>query len=130
MRLPTGSSLPSPSLPLAAVARLAGGPPRSLTPIGGGRNSQVFRLETADGQTFALKAYFRHPGDSRDRLKAEFGALSFLWAQGLRCVPQPLALDPAAALGLYEFVPGKRPCVPSGACSCQVTPIGGSGLDR
>lgn len=94
------------------VERLAGSSPRSLTPIGGGRNSRVFRLETADGRITALKAYFRHPGDSRDRLGVEFGALDFLWEQGVRCVPQPLASDVPAALGLYEFIPGERPSVP------------------
>ncbi len=96
-----------------AVARLAGGPPRSLTPIGGGRNSQVYRLESEDGSCFALKAYFRHPGDARDRLAVEFGALGFLWGHGLRCLPQPLARDAEAALGLYAFVPGAPPTPPS-----------------
>ena len=94
---------------LDAVARLAGGGPRALTPIGGGRNSQVYRLDAADGQVFALKAYFRHPGDRRDRLAVEFGALEFMWGQGLRCIPRPLARDAEAALGLYAFVPGERP---------------------
>ena len=99
--------------PLEVVARLAGGTPRSLTPIGGGRNSQVFRLEAADGQTFALKAYFQHPADPRDRLGAEFNALTFLRQQGLACVPRPLAMDAASALGLYEFIPGERVSGPS-----------------
>ena len=101
--------------PLDAVARLAGGPPRAVLPLGGGRNSQVFRLETAAGEVRVLKAYFRHPGDSRDRLAAEFGALSFLWAQGLRCVPEPLGRDPEAALGLYGFILGERPDDPTEA---------------
>lgn len=98
-----------------AVARLAGGPPRSQTPIGGGRNSQVYRLEMEDGRRFALKAYFRHPGDNRDRLAVEFAALDFLWGHGLRCLPQPLAQDPEAALGLYAFVPGAPPVPPTTA---------------
>ena len=103
----------SATLPLDAVGRLAGGPPRSLTPIGGGRNSRVYRLETAEGRVLALKAYFRHPGDSRDRLAVEFGTLRFLWQRGLRCIPQPLARDDAEALGLYAFVPGARPVPPT-----------------
>lgn len=103
----------SATLPLDAVGRLAGGSPSALTPIGGGRNSRVYRLESADGRILALKAYFRHPGDARDRLAVEFGALEFLWQQGLRCIPQPLARDAEAALGLYAFVPGERPEPPS-----------------
>lgn len=96
-----------------AVARLAGGAPAALEPIAGGGNGRVYRLETADGRTLALKAYFRHPGDPRDRLATEFGALSFLWAQGLRSIPEPLARDPEAGLGLYGFVPGDRPLPPT-----------------
>jgi len=99
----------------AAVARLAGGEPLALTPLGGGRNSQVFRLEARNGQTYALKAYFRHPGDSRDRLGVEFGALGFLWEQGLRCVPRPVASDPEASLGLFEYVQGEPPARPGEA---------------
>lgn len=95
------------------MARLVGGEPRSLVPIGGGRNSQVFRVEASDGRYYALKAYFRHPGDARDRLGVEFGALCFLWEQGIRCIPEPLARDPQAALGLFEFIPGERPLLPS-----------------
>lgn len=98
-----------------AVARLAGGPPRVLVPIGGGRNSQVFRLEAEDGRCFALKAYFRHPEDGRDRLAVEFGALGFLWSHGLRCIPEPLAQDPDAGLGLYAFIPGAPPAPPTEA---------------
>lgn len=97
------------------VARLAGGTPRGLSSLGGGRNSQVFRLDMADGRTMALKAYFRQAGDTRDRLGTEFGALSFLWEQGLRCVPQPLAFDTEAGLGLFEFIEGIQQMVPSDA---------------
>lgn len=105
----------SPALPLDRVARLAGGTPQSLSALGGGRNSQVFRLDMADGRALALKAYFRQAGDSRDRLGTEFGALTFLWEQGLRCVPQPLAFDAEAGLGLYEFIDGFQQKVPSDA---------------
>lgn len=104
-----------PPLPLDVVGRLAGAPPRGLTLVGGGRNSQVYRLDCADGRVLALKAYFRHPGDARDRLAVEFGALEFLWARGLRCLPQPLARDAETALGLYSFLPGERPDPPTEA---------------
>lgn len=95
------------------MANLLGGAPSSLARIGGGRNSQVFRLESQTGEIYALKAYSRHPGDLRDRLGVEFRALGFLWEYGVRCVPRPLAQDPQHALGLYEFIPGERPRVPS-----------------
>lgn len=103
------SEAPSP----AAVARLAGGAPLAMLPIGGGRNSRVYRLDMGQGRSYALKAYFRHPGDTRDRLGVEFQALSFLWEQGLCCLPEPLALDREQGLGLYGFLAGERPLPPT-----------------
>ncbi len=79
----------------------------ALQPIQGGANNQVLRLD-AGGRSFLLKVYFRHPRDPRDRLGAEFGFCRFAWDHGLRCVPQPLAQDPAAGIGLYEFMEGRK----------------------
>lgn len=76
--------------------------------IGGGRNSRIFKLTLADGPPLALKAYFRHPGDNRDRLRTEFGAFEFLWRHGVRNVPQPVAADPARSWAAYEFIEGER----------------------
>lgn len=76
--------------------------------IGGGRNSRIFKLTFADGPPLALKAYFRHPGDTRDRLRTEFGAFSFLWEHGVRAVPRPVAADPARSWAAYEFIEGER----------------------
>jgi len=95
-----------------AAARLLGGAPATYTLLAGGRNSRVYRADTADGR-FALKAYFRNPEDPRDRLGTEMGALRFLEEQGVACVPRALAADPEAGLGLYEFVDGERPLAPS-----------------
>jgi hypothetical protein len=81
-----------------------------LHPLAGGGNNRVFRVE-AGGRLALLKVYFRHPGDPRDRLGAEFAFTRFAWGHGVRCVPQPYATDPAAGLGLYEFVTG-RPLAP------------------
>jgi hypothetical protein len=52
-----------------AAARLLGGGVQSIEPLGGGRNSRVYRVLGADGRSYALKAYFRHPADPRDRRK-------------------------------------------------------------
>jgi hypothetical protein len=76
--------------------------------IGGGRNSRIFKLTLGDGPPLALKAYFRHPGDARDRLGTEFGAFAFLWERGFRNVPQPVAADPARGWAAYEFIEGER----------------------
>ncbi len=90
-----------------ALAEQAGvGPVQAVAPLIGGANNRVFRLETAAGE-FLLKSYFRHPDDSRDRLGAEFAFAHFAWNQEVRCIPQPLACDAAAGLGLFEFVFGR-----------------------
>jgi hypothetical protein len=93
----------------AALERLLGAPPAALTRLAGGGNSRIYRVTAADGGTFALKHYFRHPGDSRDRLGTETAALAFMAGQGLDCVPRPLGADAQAGLGLYQFIDGVRP---------------------
>src|SRR6185437_14348528 len=90
-----------------ALAAAAGiGPVRAIAAIDGGANNRAFRLETADA-AFFLKSYFRHPDDPRDRLGAEFAFSQFAWSHGVRCIPQPLACDAEAGLGLFEFVHGQ-----------------------
>jgi Ser/Thr protein kinase RdoA (MazF antagonist) len=85
------------------------GRPHRLTQLSGGKNNRVFRLDTADGPLI-LKSYFRHAHDPRDRLGAEWGFLTYAWARGVRCIPEPLAADREAGLGLYTFASGdKRP---------------------
>lgn len=76
-------------------------------PLDGGKNNRVYRVETAKGPVL-LKSYFRHPDDPRDRLGTEFAFARFAWDHGVRCIPQPLACDPAAGLGLFEFVEGRK----------------------
>ena len=90
---------------LLAAAGLS--PDYRLTALPGGANNQVYRVEAGDACAL-LKVYFRHPDDPRDRLEAEYGFCTFAWDHGLRCLPQPLAADPAAGLALYEFVCGTR----------------------
>lgn len=80
----------------------------ALQPMPGGGNNRVYRVETPGGPFF-LKAYFRNPGDLRDRLTAEFSLARFAWGRGIRRVPQPLAMDSEHGLGLYEFIGGRKP---------------------
>jgi hypothetical protein len=90
-----------------ALAERAGvGSLGELAPLAGGANNRVFRAETDRGPVL-LKAYFRHPGDPRDRLGAEFSFSRFAWARGVRCIAKPLACDEAAGLGLFDYVAGE-----------------------
>lgn len=91
-----------------ALAAAAGvGTVRGVVPLAGGANNRVFRLD-ASGGAYLLKSYFRHPDDPRDRLGAEWAFARFAWDHGVRCVPQPLACDPAAGLAVFEYVHGTK----------------------
>lgn len=88
-------------------------PVTGLERIGGGGNSQVYRLETSGGKRFALKVYFRNPADQRDRLATEYGSFSYLWANGFREIPQPLDSDPVLGWAVYQYLEGEK--IPPGA---------------
>ena len=88
------------------LRRVTGRESFRIQPLASGGNNRVFRAE-ADGDQWLLKEYFRHAGDTRDRLGAEYGFLSFAWGHGVRCIPKPLGCDTENALGLYEYVGGR-----------------------
>jgi len=73
--------------------------------IASGGNNRVYKVSGETG-TFLLKQYFFHPMDKRNRLKAEFDFLSYIWKRGIRVVPQPISCNEENHLGLYEFVSG------------------------
>jgi hypothetical protein len=92
----------------ALLARLGrGGRAFLAEPLAAGGNNRVYRVQ-AGSERFIAKWYFHSESDSRDRLGSEFAFLEHAWGAGLRCVPRPLARDPALHLGLYEFVEGRR----------------------
>jgi hypothetical protein len=80
---------------------------RSMRRLAGGRNNQVFRVDTEVGAV-VLKRYFTDARDSRDRLGAEWSFISHAWSRGVRAVPEPLACDRAEQAGLYGFVQGRK----------------------
>jgi hypothetical protein len=71
-------------------------------------NSQVTRLEMSDGRRFVVKAYPQIKDDPRDRLATEFGALAFLWQNGICDVPEPVWASEELQFGLYGYVPGEK----------------------
>lgn len=90
------------------AARLLGQPPAAAEAVAGGGNSRLFRLEDRAGRRYALKVYPSRQHDPRDRLGAEFTALSFLHRHGVREVPAALACDQEHGLALYEWIEGAR----------------------
>jgi hypothetical protein len=101
-----GEALPTPAV--ASLLATAGLPPASsIERLAGGGNNRTYRVETAAGPAL-IKEYFRHAADPRDRLGAEQAFLQFAWAHGVRAIPQPLACDRGAGIGIYEFLAGRK----------------------
>ena len=93
----------------ASLAERAGaGRVRRLSRLLGGRNNQVYRVETDADVPLVLKRYFSDPRDGRDRLAAEWNFLQRAWREGVRSIPQPLARDADADAALYTFAPGRK----------------------
>ena len=93
----------------ARLAEAAGlGPALRVEPLPGGRNNRVFCVELAEGGRAALKIYFRHPEDPRDRLGAEWDFLEHARRHAPGRTPAPLARDAAEGAALHAFVEGRR----------------------
>jgi hypothetical protein len=97
---------------IAALAGLLPEPVAKLDEIGvepcaGGGNNRVFTV-TASGRRYIAKCYFRHPSDTRDRLKSEFTFLNYAKRIGITCVPVPIACDNERGIGLYEYIDGHK----------------------
>lgn len=93
---------------LRGIGRDAGG--LHLQALGTGGNNRLYKLRCAGG-VYALKQYFSHPGDRRDRLGAESAFLRHLEREGVTGVPVVLASDAAANVALFQWVEGARPSV-------------------
>jgi len=89
--------------------------PLTVTRLRGGRNNRVYQIDDAA----VLKLYHWDPRDTRDRLRAEWQFLAYVWSRGVRGVPRPLASDAAAHAGLYAKLPG-RPLEPGEIGAGQV----------
>jgi Ser/Thr protein kinase RdoA (MazF antagonist) len=74
------------------------------SPIAGGTQNRLFRLETFGGA--ALLAKFYHP-DRWNRLHREFSALTVLERHGLARVPRAYMRSNDFGYGVYSFEPGK-----------------------
>ena len=72
-----------------------------------GINSQVYRVRDRRAPDVVLKVYSPPAPGRPDRLATEYGALEFLWRQGVRCVPRPLAAGPDLHAAIYAFIPGR-----------------------
>jgi len=55
-----------------------------------------------------VKFYFSSQHDQRDRLGTEYGALKFIYEQGVLDVPQPIFIDRAGLMGIYDWIDGQK----------------------
>jgi Phosphotransferase enzyme family len=74
------------------------------SPIAGGMQNRLFRLDTLGGA--ALLAKFYHQ-DRWNRLHREFSALTWLGRHGLARVPRVYLRNDEFGYGVYSFEPGK-----------------------
>ncbi len=98
----------TPDAMCAALTRLLNRNVTGIERIGGGRNSQVYKVSTDTAACFALKAYFRHAADNRDRLATEFNSFSYLWKNGFREIPHPIIADHERGWAVYQFIEGEK----------------------
>jgi len=74
----------------------------------GGINSEAFRVLTDRNNEYFVKKYITRKGDNRNRLSTEFSGLSFLWANGIRNIPEPLLASECSNIVIYRFVNGSK----------------------
>lgn len=96
---------PESAEPLLTSSGFAG--PFHFFQMAGSANNKVFYVKGADGTALALKHYFHHPADQRNRADAEFAFSTFAWDNGVRVIPKPYGHDSNNQLGLYEFISGR-----------------------
>ncbi len=77
------------------------------SPILGGRNNLVFRVETEQG-LYLFKEYFNSPQDTRNRLRHEYQLLEFLKATASPYAATPYAANWGQHVALMEFIQGSR----------------------
>ena len=103
---------------VAGIAEnLAGTPVQRLTQLGGGRNSRVYRVETAVS-FYALKLY-PAAGDGRDRLGVETAVLRWMEAHDFVMAPRLIAADHRLGAALLSWVDGDPVRAPGAADAAQ-----------
>lgn len=87
-------------------SRLLGCCVTCLEMIGEGRNSKVYKLTCENSTHYTAKLYFLHSLDERSRLAVEYSSQKFLWENGVKCIPRPIAEDRNGGYAVYEYIDG------------------------
>lgn len=72
-----------------------------------GKNNQTFHVKMSNA-SYVLKCFFLDKNSARNRLESEYLFLQYCRESALKQVPMVLATDPAQAVSLLEYVPGKK----------------------
>ncbi len=80
-------------------------PIEEIVALRAGGNNRTYRVETS-GTRYAVKHYFQHRRDPRNRLQAEYAFLTYAVQAGITAVPRPLAQDADSGMALYEYIDG------------------------
>lgn len=79
----------------------------SVSPVAGGRNSRIYRVETGV-DVFALKFFRPDKDGKRERFEAETAALSLFAEGGIEASPRVIAKDEPNNCVLLEWIEGER----------------------
>jgi hypothetical protein len=86
------------------ISTLNKSPVISIEKIGQSGNSKVCRVTCEDGSIYASKFYFQSTINGLSRMEIEFSALEFMWENGIRVIPKPIASDLKNQIAVYEFI--------------------------
>ena len=81
--------------------------PFEITRLTGGVNNRVYRVETEKAR-YALKVYFAHPNDPRDRIGVETVFTNYARSLDLDCLRHLISFDRDLNAALYTFADGRR----------------------
>lgn len=71
-----------------------------------GGNNRIYKVKVGS-DSYIVKYYFTHSGDSRDRLGAEYEFLSYSRNAAKGLTPWPYAYNRTTGLALYEYLDGR-----------------------
>jgi hypothetical protein len=92
---------------LPALRKSLGGAPDGARALRRSGNNRVVLVTGPAGRRCVVKRAVPEPRSPRDRSLTEFRAVTLMWEQGIRSVPEPLFHDAGRGIALYSFAPGR-----------------------
>ena len=80
-----------------------------LSPISGGANNRVYKISRSEEcEGLVLKCYYHTSEDKRDRFNSECSFYKWLWSQGIRRTPEPIAWCNEHRMALFTYIRGEK----------------------